>query len=135
MRRFIVLVAAMAVSAPLVLGAGLGFMSNTPLSRLKPSELDSLNQSVNQALNESKDGQATQWASPDADPGSSRATTVEIVPVRSYKHSGLDCRAVQLSFTSKMQNDRMTPAYCKTADASWKLQAAGKKQKKASSVE
>lgn len=135
MRRFTVLAATLSLAAPLVLGAGLGFMSNTPLTRLKPSELDSLNQSVTQALNESKDGQATQWASPDTDASSSRATAVEIVPVRSYKHGGLDCRAVQLSFSSKMQNDRMTPAYCKTADGSWKLQAAGKKRPKASSAE
>ena len=134
MRRFTALIAALAVSVatPLAMSAGLGFMSNTPLSRLKPADVDSLHQAVLQALDQSKDGEATSWTSSDT---GSNATTVAISPLRTFKSGGMDCRSVQLSFTSKVQKDGMTPSYCKGTEGTWALKPAGKKQHKASSAE
>ncbi len=125
----VLIAAAPFVIAPTVQAAGLGFMSNTPLTRLSTADQKSLNDSVMAALNEAKDGEHRTWSSADADTNSKRGTTVDLVPTRSYQHGGRDCRNIQLSFTSKVQNDRMTPAYCKLDDGTWKLLAPSKPKK------
>lgn len=138
MRCMTACMAALIATAPIVIpmaqSAGLGFMSNTPLTRLSSADQKSLNESVMATLNEAKDGEHRSWSSADADTDSKRGTTVDLVPTRSYQHGGRACRNIQLSFTSKVQNDRMTPAYCKLDDGSWKLLAPSRAKSKASAA-
>ncbi|MBB5193424.1 surface antigen [Silvimonas terrae] len=99
--------------------AGLGFMSNTPLSRLKPDEIASLDKTISDALEHSKIGQSESWS--NADTQKSNPTEVKITPSREFERNGLSCRQVKLNFINKVQNDVMNPSYCKGADGEWNL--------------
>jgi surface antigen len=99
--------------------AGLGFMSNTPLSRLKPDEITGLNKTIVDALEHSKIGQSEIWS--NAETQSSNVTSVKITPTREFERNGLNCRQVKLNFTNKVQNDVMNPSYCKGTDGTWEL--------------
>ncbi|GGP26548.1 hypothetical protein [Silvimonas amylolytica] len=102
-----------------VYAAGLGFMSNTPLSRLKPDEIASLDKNIEDALENSKIGQSEVWS--NADTQSSNVTSVKITPTREFERNGLNCRQVSLKFSNKVQNDVMNPSYCKGSDGKWDL--------------
>ncbi|WP_283148870.1 hypothetical protein [Silvimonas soli] len=128
---------AMALLAPLAVtshAAGLGFMSDTPLARLKPDEITSLNKTIQDALANSKIGEKENWS--NVDQPSSTPTSVEITPTRDFERDGMSCRALILAFKSKIQNDTMTPSYCKAADGTWQLAPpnSAKKPKNASAT-
>ncbi len=99
--------------------AGLGFMGNTPLSRLKPDEIAGLNQTITDALDHSKIGQSESWS--NADTQKSNPTEVKITPTREFERNGMTCRQVKLNFTNKVQNDVMNPSYCKGTNGEWDL--------------
>jgi surface antigen len=103
-----------------VQAAGLGFMSNTPLSRLKPDEIAGLNKTIDDALEHSKIGQSELWSNADTQPNNN-VTSVRITPTQEFTRNGMSCRQLSLKFSSKIQNDVMNPSYCKGSDGGWDL--------------
>lgn len=99
--------------------ANLGFLNNSPISYMKPPDLQALNNAARTALETKQDGESLDWNNEGA--GNSVAIKGTVTPQSTEKNGGQTCRKIQLVAIAKGQTQTWTPTACKVGSGKWQL--------------
>jgi surface antigen len=99
--------------------ANLGFLNNSPISYMKPPDLQALNKAARTALETKQDGESLDWSNEGA--GNPVAIKGTVTPVSTEKNGDQTCRKVQLVAIAKGQTQTWAPTACKVGSGKWQL--------------
>jgi len=97
----------------------LGFMHDSPITFMKQKDMASLTEALNAALENSSDGQTSEWTNTGL--GNAVPISGTMTPKDRLEDKGMTCRHVALQLTARNQQQAWQPLFCKTS-AGWKLQ-------------
>jgi surface antigen len=100
--------------------ANLGFLNDTPMSYMKPRDIDSIKAAVVSALNEKKDGETATWVNEGT--GNSVKIDATINVANTANDGGRTCREVGVELHAKGQSMNLRPQFCKEGSGTWQLQ-------------
>ncbi len=100
--------------------ANLGFLNDTPITYMKPRDVDSVRAAVFSALNDKKDGETTNWVNEGT--GNSVKIDAAITMANTAKDGDRTCRDVGVVLNAKGQSMNLRPQFCKQGSGAWQLQ-------------
>ncbi|WGS48829.1 hypothetical protein LFL96_13715 [Paraburkholderia sp. D15] len=101
--------------------ANLGFLNDTPISYMKPRDVDSIKRAVFDALNDKQDGEAANWVNEGT--GNSVKIDATITVAGTAKDGERTCRDVGVVLNAKGQSMNLRPQFCKQGSSGkWQLQ-------------
>lgn len=100
--------------------ANLGFLNDTPLSWMKPRDVDSINAAVITALNTGQDGESANWVNEGT--GNSVKIDAVITVASTSKDGDRTCRDMGVVLNAKGQSVSLRPQLCKQGSGAWQLQ-------------
>nr|WKF56716.1 hypothetical protein HUO10_001177 [Paraburkholderia busanensis] len=101
--------------------ANLGFLNDTPISYMKPRDVDSIKKAVFDALNDKQDGEAANWVNEGT--GNSVKIDATITVAGTAKDGERTCRDVGVVLNAKGQSMNLRPQFCKQGSSGkWQLQ-------------
>jgi surface antigen len=100
--------------------ANLGFLNDTPISYMKQRDIHSVKRAVFRALDESNDGETTNWLNEGT--GNSVKIDATITPDRTTKEGDRTCRSTVVVLNAKGQSMNLHPLFCKQAGGAWQMQ-------------
>lgn len=100
--------------------ANLGFLRDTPISRMRQADFDSLTQAVRAAVDEKQDGESTTWTNE----GLRNSVRVEatITPTKTDKDGDRTCRAMEVVISARQQSMTLRPRFCREGAGAWVYQ-------------
>ncbi|MFJ2990151.1 hypothetical protein ACIPF8_19975 [Collimonas sp. NPDC087041] len=115
------------VSAVLVVGligasqaANLRFLSDTPITYLKPKDKTSLIAAADSVLTEKADGETQQWSNKSL--GNSVSIEAELSATDTVKTDANICRRLHIVLHAKGQDQTLSMPVCKTPEGKWTVQ-------------
>jgi surface antigen len=106
-------------SAGAASAANLGFLSNTPITYMRPADLTALNHAARTALDTKQDGESLDWSNQGT--GNSVAINGTVTPASTEKSGDTTCRKLTLVAVAKGQTQSWTPTACKEGSGKWQL--------------
>ncbi|MGF6777813.1 hypothetical protein [Paraburkholderia sp. GAS334] len=100
--------------------ANLGFLNDTPISYMKPRDVDSIKKAVLEALNDKQDGETANWVNEGT--GNSVKIDATVTPDQTTKEGDRTCRSTAVVLQSKGQSMNLHPLFCKQGSGAWQLQ-------------
>ena len=100
--------------------ANLGFLNDTPITYMKPRDVDSVKVAVIKALDDKKDGETTNWVNEGT--GNSVKIDAVITMASTAKDGDRTCRDVGVVLNAKGQSMNLRPQFCKQGAGAWQLQ-------------
>ncbi|HEX7908226.1 MAG TPA: hypothetical protein VF534_09090 [Paraburkholderia sp.] len=100
--------------------ANLGFLNDTPITYMKPRDVDSIKLAVIKALDDEKDGETTNWVNEGT--GNSVKIDAVITMASTAKDGDRTCRDVGVVLNAKGQSMNLRPQFCKQGGGAWQLQ-------------
>jgi len=97
-----------------------GFLSDTPVSYMRPGEFDALQKATLEALDTKKDGETATWSNKGM--RNSVAVDATLTPVDTTQDGNRTCRRVTAVLNAKGQSMTLRPQYCKAGDGPWQFQ-------------
>jgi surface antigen len=97
----------------------LGFMHDSPITFMKQKDMASLTEALNGVLDNSPDGQTSEWTNTGL--GNAVPISGTMTPKDRLEDQGMKCRHVAIQLTARNQQQAWQPLFCKTS-AGWKLQ-------------
>lgn len=99
--------------------ANLGFLNNTPITYMKPRDLQALNNAAHSAPDTKQDGESLDWNNEGA--GNPLAINGTITPSDTNKNGDRTRRKLTMVAHAKGQTRTWAPTVCKTDGAKWAL--------------
>ncbi|MBP0593926.1 hypothetical protein J8I87_30455 [Paraburkholderia sp. LEh10] len=103
-----------------VQASNLNFLNDTPLSYMKPRDMDSIKRALTDVLNTKSDGEASQWT--NAGTGNSVKIDAMMTPSDTSHDGKKTCRHVAIVLSAKGQSMNLHPVFCGTGKTDWALQ-------------
>jgi surface antigen len=100
--------------------ANLGFLNDTPISWMKPRDVDSVKAAVLNALNTKQDGESADWVNEGT--GNSVKIDAAITVASTAKDGERTCREVSVVLNAKGQSMTLHPQFCRQGSGAWQLQ-------------
>ena len=100
--------------------ANLSFLNDTPMSYMKPRDIESIKAAVASALNEKKDGESSTWVNEGT--GNSVKIDATISVASTATDGGRTCREVGVELHAKGQSMNLRPQFCRQGGGTWQLQ-------------
>ena len=100
--------------------SNLNFLNDTPLSYVKPRDIDSIKRAITDVLNTKSDGEFSQWT--NADTGNSVKMDAMMTPSDTSHDGNKTCRHVAVVLSAKGQSMNLHPVFCRTGKTDWALQ-------------
>jgi surface antigen len=100
--------------------ANLGFLRDTPISRMQQADFDSLTHAVRAALDDKHDGETANWTNE----GLRNRVRVEatITPATTATQGDNTCRTTVVVITSRQQSMTLRPRFCREGKGEWVFQ-------------
>jgi surface antigen len=110
----------LATGASVADAANLGFLRDTPISRMSQADFDSLTKAVRVAVDEKQDGESTTWTNE----GRRNSASVEatITATKTEKDGDRTCRAMEVVISARMQSMTLRPRFCRAGAGAWVYQ-------------
>ncbi|CAM2139319.1 MULTISPECIES: hypothetical protein [Paraburkholderia] len=100
--------------------SNLNFLNDTPISYMKPRDMESIKGALVQVLNTSKDAETTGWT--NAQTGNSVRIDATMTPETTVHDGAKTCRSVTINLLAKGQSMTLHPVFCGTGGRDWSLQ-------------
>lgn len=100
--------------------SNLRFLSDTPMTYLKPKDKTSLVAAVDSVLTNKGDGETQQWANEGL--GNSVTIQAELTATDTVRTDANTCRRLHIVLHAKGQDQTLSMPVCKTADGKWAVQ-------------
>lgn len=101
--------------------ANLGFLNDTPISYMKPRDIDSVKTAVMKALDDKQDGESATWVNDGT--GNSVHIDATITPQSTAKDGERTCRDTTVVLNAKGQSMTLRPQFCRQSGSGpWQLQ-------------
>jgi hypothetical protein len=110
----------LATGASVAGAANLGFLRDTPISRMTQADFDSLTTAVRAAVDEKQDGESTTWTNE----GRRNSARVEatITATKTDKDGDRTCRAMEVVISARQQSMTLRPRFCREGAGAWVYQ-------------
>jgi hypothetical protein len=110
----------LATGASVAGAANLGFLRDTPISRMNQADFDSLTTAVRAAVDEKQDGESTTWSNEGR--RNSARVDATITATRTEKDGDRTCRTMEVVLNSRMQSMTLRPRFCREGAGAWVYQ-------------
>jgi len=104
----------------LAIASNLGFLRDSPLSKMTPEDLKLMRATLHDALDHGAIGEPKRWENPKT--GASGVVTA----LKSYERDGAACRIVEIFNEAQGFSGRTRYDFCKQPDGSWAAPAPTK---------
>ncbi|HEY3596353.1 MAG TPA: hypothetical protein VGL08_02390 [Paraburkholderia sp.] len=100
--------------------SNLGFLNDTPLSYMKPRDIDSIKAAAFDVLDKKQDGETASWVNEGT--GNSVKLDAQLTPDDTTKDGARTCRAIRVVLNAKGQSMNLHPQFCRQGGGKWQLQ-------------
>lgn len=97
----------------------LNFLNDTPLSYMKPRDMDPIKRALVEVLNTTGDGETSQWTNEGT--GNSIKIGATMTPERTTHDGNKTCRQVAVVLSAKGQSLNLHPFFCGAGKTDWAL--------------
>ncbi|MDH3451140.1 MAG: RT0821/Lpp0805 family surface protein [Gammaproteobacteria bacterium] len=102
-------------AAGAALAGNYSFLDEAPAKHFTDQDIQLLTDAVNDALENSADGNITAWRNPETD------ASGKLKPLETYQSEGITCRRLQIANKAGGLKNNVAFNFCRQTDNTWKL--------------